>query len=180
MNETDGAFSLPPDSLDLSGEWGASRNDVRHRLTASVNSDIAAGFRVSGNVRAQSAAPYNITTGTDANADGVNNERPDGVARNAGRGAATSNVDLTLTWGVGLGQRTGVEAPRGGRGGGGRLPAAARNNELVRFEIYARANNVVNAVNPQNFSGVLTSPFFGRPTSAAAARRVVIGTRVWF
>jgi hypothetical protein len=27
---------------------------------------------------------------------------------------------------------------------------------------------------------VLTSPFFGRPTSAAAARRIVVGTRVWF
>ena len=40
--------------------------------------------------------------------------------------------------------------------------------------------NVLNLVNPLNFSGVLTSPFFGLPTSASNARRVVVGTRVWF
>jgi hypothetical protein len=35
-------------------------------------------------------------------------------------------------------------------------------------------------VNYQGFSGVLTSPLFGRATSACAARRLVLGTRVWF
>ena len=53
-------------------------------------------------------------------------------------------------------------------------------NERLRFEIYVRASNVLNIVNPQNFSGVVTSPFFGMPTSASAARRVVIGTHVRF
>jgi hypothetical protein len=187
MGETDGAFSLPPDSFDLSGEWGPGRNDVRHRIRVAVNSDLPAGFRVNANLRAQSASPYNITTGVDANGDGSNNERPPEVSRNSGRGAGTQNFDLTMTWGLRLGQRKGTDAPAGRaegltQGGQGRLPlpAAARNNELVRFEIYARANNVLNIVNPLNFSGVLTSPFFGRPTSAAPARQVVVGSRVWF
>ena len=71
--------------------------------------------------------------------------------------------------------------PRGGgQGRRGAPPAANRNNELFRIEINARANNVLNSVNPQNFSGVLTSPFFGLPTSASVARRIAIGTRVWF
>jgi hypothetical protein len=183
MNETDGAFSLPPDSYDLSLEWGPSRNDVRHRVNASLNTDVRGGFRINATARAQSASPYNITTGTDANGDGANNERPAGAGRNSARGAGTKNLDVTITWGLRLGQRTGVEAPRGGGQGRGRPgvpPAATRNNELFRFEVYARANNVLNLVNAQNFSGVLTSPFFGSPTSAAPARRVVIGTRVWF
>lgn len=189
-NETDGAFSLPPDSFDLADEWGPSRNDIRHRVNASVNTDIRGGFRINASARAQSASPYNITTGTDANGDGANNERPEGVGRNSSRGAPTKNLDVTLTWGLRLGQRATVEVPRGGGGGGGGQgrqggrqgtpPAANRNNELFRFEIYARANNVLNLVNAQSFSGVLTSPFFGRPTSASAARRIVIGTRIWF
>jgi carboxypeptidase family protein len=181
LNETDGAFALPPDSFNLSREWGASRNDLRHRLNASLNTDLYAGFRINASLRSQSAAPYNITTGLDANGDGVNNERPAGVARNAGRGEATNNVDFTLTWGVRVGQRTAAAPPRPAGGGRQRsLPAANRNNEVFRFEVYGRANNILNAVNPQSFSGVVTSPFFGRATSASAPRRVVVGTRVWF
>jgi Carboxypeptidase regulatory-like domain len=182
LNETDGAFALPPDSLDLSQEWGASRNDLRHRLNASLNTDLPAGFRINTSVRSQSAAPYNITTGVDLNGDGANNERPVGIVRNTGRGSATNNVDFTLTWGWRIGQRVidGPARPLAGRGAQRAMPAANRNNELFRFEIYARANNVLNAVNAQSFSGVITSPFFGLPTSASAARRVVMGTRIWF
>ena len=184
MGEADGAFALPPDSFDVSGEWGPARNDVRHRVAAAVNSDLPGNLRVNANLRVQSAAPYNITTGTDFNGDGSNNERPAGVSRNAGRGAGTKNLDVALTWGLRLGDRSGPAVTRGGSPeqpvGRGPLPAAARNNELFRFEIYARANNVLNIVNPQNFSGVITSPFFGRPTSTSPARRIVVGTRVWF
>jgi len=173
MNETDGAFSLPPDSFDLASEWGPSRADVRHNLTIGLNSDLAAGFRVAGTFRAQSATPYTITLGTDPNGDGVHNERPAGVSRNSERGAPTKNLDVTLTWRVGVGQGGADERAAGRRN------AAARESDR-RIELFARGSNVLNFVNPQNFSGVLTSPFFGLPTSAGNARRVVVGTRVWF
>jgi hypothetical protein len=189
MGETDGVFSLPPDRVDVTGEWGPTRGDARHRVSASLNSDLPGQFRVSANFRAQSALPYNITTGADANGDGVHNERPAGVTRNSGRGEGTQNLDLTLTWRLDLGQRQPADSARSGgdqnrptppRGASVRLPAAARDNYLFRFEVFARASNVLNLVNPQNFSGVLTSPFFGQPTSASPARRVVLGTRIWF
>ena len=175
MNETDGAFSLPPDSFDVTGEWGPSRGDLRHRVNVGMNTDLIGGFRVSANFRAQSGSPYNITTGTDLNGDGVHNERPIGVTRNSGRGAAYQNLDVALTWRLSLGQR---RSPDGLRGGVSKPPA--RDADLFRFEVFARATNVLNLVNPQNVSGVLTSPFFGLPTSASAARRIVVGTRVWF
>ena len=181
-NETDGPFTLPPDSHDLSGEWGFSRQHMRHRLNASFNTDLTAGFRVDGHVRVQAASPYTITTGLDLNGDGVNNERPAGVGRNTGRGAAIKNVDLTLTWGLRVGRRTPLAAAGQGRPGGGPAaePASGNPNPVFRFEIYGRATNALNLVNPQSFSGVTTSPFFGRPTSASAARRIVLGTRFWF
>ena len=186
LNETDGALSLPPDSVDLSREWGPSRQDVRHRLQASMNSDLKAGFRVNMNVRAQSASPYNITTGLDENRDGQSNERPAEVGRNAGRGAGTTNLDLGLVWGRSVGQRPAVNGQRGGGGGGGDDRGGGGRNDsggtagVFRFEVFVRANNVLNLVNPQSFSGVLTSPFFARATSASAARRIVIGMRGFF
>jgi hypothetical protein len=182
-NETDGALSLPPNSFDLSQEWGPSRQDVRHRVFASMNTDVKAGFRVNMNVRAQSASRYNITTGLDENRDGQTNERPAGVGRNAGRGQPTTNVDMGLVWEHSVGQRR-PTAQRGGTapGSGGReIGGGNRAAEgILRFEIFARATNVLNLVNAQNFSGVMTSPFFGRATSAAAPRRVVLGMRAFF
>src|SRR6202008_3797125 len=140
-------------------------------------------FRVNMNVRAQSASPYNITTGLDENRDGQTNERPVGFGRNAGRGEATANVDMGLVWERSVGQRTRVHAQRGGGGGGGGRDGGGGNNRategIFRFEIFARASNVLNLVNAQNFSGVVTSPFFGRATSAAAPRRLVLGIRAF-
>ena len=56
----------------------------------------------------------------------------------------------------------------------------ARQDDPFRLEMFARATNVLNVVNPQNFSGVIASPVFGLPTSAATARRVVVGTQSGF
>jgi hypothetical protein len=188
LNETDGALTLPPDTFDLSNEWGSARQDIRHRMFASMNTEVTAGFRVNVNLRAQSAAPYNITTGLDANGDGQTNERPLGVGRNSGRGEATANVDMGVVWSHSLGQRPRVSAqrgggPGGGGGGGGRREGggnSAGGDGLFRFEIFARATNVLNLVNAQNFSGVVRSPFFGLPTSASAPRRLVLGMRAFF
>ncbi len=49
-----------------------------------------------------------------------------------------------------------------------------------RFEIYVAAQNLLNHVNLMSFSGVMTSPFFGRATSALPARRVDLGIRFSF
>jgi hypothetical protein len=48
------------------------------------------------------------------------------------------------------------------------------------MEIYTQASNLFNRVNLGGFSGNLSSPFFGRATSAGAARRVEVGMNVRF
>lgn len=174
-NDSDGPLTLPPDSFHLENEWGPARQDIRHRLQWSANTNLAWGFRVNTNVRVQSAAPYTITSGLDPNGDGVNNERPDGVGRNSARGSGTRNVDLTLTWSRGVGERALPPPPRGRQNG-----PTPRPSPLVRFEFYVQANNALNQVNPQNYSGVLTSQFFGLPTSASAPRRISVGSRIYF
>jgi len=59
-------------------------------------------------------------------------------------------------------------------GGGG------AEDKRVRFELFASAQNLFNHVNPINYSGVMTSPFFAQPTAAMAARRIDVGMRVGF
>ena len=147
---------------------------------ATVTLTSASGTRRNAVANERGEVLFNITTGLDENRDGQTNERPLGVGRNAGRGEPTANVDMGIVWERSIGQRVRLNAQRGGGGGrdgGGnnRVPEG-----IFRFEIFARATNVLNLVNAQNFSGVVTSPFFGRATSAVAPRRLVLGMRAFF
>ena len=45
---------------------------------------------------------------------------------------------------------------------------------------YVQSYNLLNHMNALNFSGVMTSPFFGQPTAAAPPRRVELGARLTF
>ncbi len=77
------------------------------------------------------------------------------------------------------GQRgPGGGGPRGGAGPAGRGPG--QQNQGKRLEMFVSAQNLFNRVNYSNFVGVLTSPFYGRATSALAARRMELGWRFSF
>jgi len=138
-----------------------------------VNTDLPGNLRLNAEFQSQSATPYDVTLGTDSNGDGIFNERPTGITRNSARGEGTANLDVMVTWRIGLtaNQSASAAASVGQKTGG---------DDPFRIELFARATNALNLVNPQSYSGVLTSPFFGLPTSAASARRVTLGTRVWF
>ena len=80
-----GGISLPPDSLNLTGERGLSDSDLRHRFVLVGEAPLPwLGLRASGTVSLASAAPFNITTGQDENLDGITTDRPPGVRRNSG------------------------------------------------------------------------------------------------
>ena len=80
-----------------------------------------------------------------------------------------------LSWGRGFGHRK----PSGGgagpmmrivRGGESDMPPdggpVSAPDRRVSLEVYAAASNLTNHVNDLGYVGVMTSPFFGRPTSA--------------
>ena len=56
----------------------------------------------------------------------------------------------------------------------------AATSTRYSIELYVQLFNALNHFNAVNFSGVLTSPFFGRATSAAPPRRAEIGARLNF
>jgi hypothetical protein len=200
-NHANNATALPADSRNPDAEWGPSSQDIRHRLFATVNYTFPLRIRANITNQYASAAPYTITTGSDDNRDGVSNDRPTGVGRNAERSASRFDTNLRVTRTFGFGGPRGVEGggpggagpggggrgPQGGFGGGGPGGGGGRgagpggnNDQRFSMEIYTQAFNVFNRVNYGTFSGNLRSPFFGRPTSSAQARRVEVGLNLRF
>ena len=89
------------------------------------------------------------------------------MPRNSETGPARFGLDLTFTKEIRAGA-TDLSAPRG-RGGGERL---------VRFQ--ARVYNLLNLTQVRGYSGVLSSPLFGRPTGYLQGRTVRLSMHVDF
>jgi hypothetical protein len=85
------------------GEWGPTGQDERHRLVATGVFELPKGVQVSPVFQLASARPYNLTAGSDLNADGNNNDRfidpatGKQVSINAGRGDNTVVLDVRAT-----------------------------------------------------------------------------------
>jgi hypothetical protein len=186
-DETDSVFGLPADNDKLAAERGPALGFARHRFMSLANLPLKRRFRLGTSLRVQSGTPYNITTGRDDNGDTVSNDRPAGVTRNTGVGRAQVDLGLRLSWNLAFGGAAPPPAgpqvrlvrgdnadPLGAMGG---MDAAGKRYGL---ELYAQAYNALNHFNALNFSGVVGSPFFGQPTSAAAPRRVELGARLTF
>ncbi len=191
-DETDSVFSLPANNFNLRAERGPSLQDTRHRFFLMSNYTLPKGLRLGTIFQANSATPYNITTGFDDNKDSTVNDRPAGASRNSARGVGRWEMSSRLSWGFGFGKPP--EAQGGGgpqvrviRAGGdsgdmlgmmGGLPGAQQKR--FRTEFFIQATNLFNTANLVGFSGVQTSPFFGQATTALPGRRIETGMRFSF
>ena len=90
------------------------------------------------------------------------------TARRGARGRAANASSVSAGW------RGDNADPLGG------MPGVDGQNKRYTVELYAQSYNTLNRVNALNVSGVVGSPFFGQPTSAAPPRRVEVGTRFTF
>jgi hypothetical protein len=191
-NDSDGALSLPANNFDLRGERGPALIDARHRMFLLTNYTVYKALRLGTILMANSATPYNVTTGFDNNGDSLLNDRPLGVTRNTARGAGRVELSTRLSWGFGFGK-----APENAGGGGPQVRvvrADSNAGEILggmssmpggqqkrfRTEFFIQATNVLNRANPVGFSGVQTSPFFGQATAAMPGRRIETGLRFSF
>ncbi len=77
--------------------------------------------------------------------------------------------------GPGGGDRGGQRGGPGGPGGRGQQPSRGPTMSFT-----ANVNNLLNNTQYGNFSGVMTSPFFGKPTNAQNWRQVNLGLRFNF
>src|SRR5262249_25405457 len=182
---------------DWRPEWARSSLDVRHRLVSNLNLKMPEDISLSVLIIANSGLPYSLTTGRDNNGDQVSNDRPPGVPRNSLTGPGSYNVNANLTKLFPLHKR---ESRRNtsSRPSGGINPATpqifgspvgpigipqgsyASNRPGPKLEFTVSANNLLNNTQLRGYSGVMTSPLFGKPTSAAAGRMVMVGLGLIF
>jgi hypothetical protein len=192
-NDSDGPFSLPADNYNPGAEWGRAAGVPSHIFSGVLNTNLTKNLRFGTSIAARTGSPYTITTGRDDNGDTVFNDRPAGIPRNSVTAPGTWDVASRLTYAFGFGERKQRAGPggqqmvviRGGPGGGagdllGAMPGGGADGKRVRFELFIAAANIFNHVNPMGYSGVMTSPFFGRPTAAGPARKIDLGMRIGF
>lgn len=163
-------FQSPQTQNDIGAERGPSDNDQRHRLVLSGTVDRGlAGFQLGWVYSYGSALPFNIVTGSDNNNDTTINDRPAGVARNAGRFPCFG--DASRTCGT---MTTDVRLSRALSLGG------ARRLELMieGFNIFNRAN-VVN-INNTIGNGSTPSPTFKQITAVNDMRQLQLAVRCTF
>ena len=180
-NDTDGAFNPPPGNStgSLAAEWGASNNDVRHRVNAFLTSQQIKNFTANLNFNASSGSPYTMRTGVDTNGDLIFNDRPDGIGRNTLRGDGTMTLNGNFVYTFLFG-RTISNLPPGIRidGIGGTLNVQTVQIDpqpRFRLSIVVNAQNLTNRTNYTGYSGTLTSLFFGQPTAAQSMRKIDVG-----
>ncbi len=186
INEADGPLSLPADNFDLRAERGPAGDDRRHRFIVTTGIGLPKGWRLTPTFLYASPLPYNVVTGRDDDGDTAFNDRPLGLTRNSARGAASWNVNMRLSWLFGFGK-----ASESARTGSAQITVQAGDygairdqfgalQKKLRFSFYLQATNLFNHFNATNFVGVMTSPFFGRPTAALPARQIESGVKFSF
>ncbi len=182
-DNTDGAFAIPA-SANLEDEWGPSMFDRRHFGHFSVTSSAIRNLTARLGINGSSASPLTIRTGTDDNGDLVFNDRPAGVGRNSARTVSQWNSNAGLTYGFTLGKKQvtsggGVQI-MGSPAGLTVNPTAAQTIPRYRLNLAVNIQNLLNKPVYSGFSGIMTSPFFLKPTSAFGVRRITFNTNVSF
>ncbi len=174
-NNTDGDFILPPGAL--ADQWGPSFLDIPSRLTFNFISLQIRRMQISGTVSQQSGVPYTETTGFDTNGDGIFNDRLAGVGRNTLRTEDQWGLSMYAAYMISFRKRaTAITGIRATEFTGGSVSNVAAFSDTVRYRMTfsVQAQNLTNRDNFAGYSGVLTSPFFGRPTMVLNPRRVVL------
>jgi hypothetical protein len=182
-NNTDGAFSTPATG-NLIDEWGTAAGHARHRYFGGIYSEAFRSVGMQVWMNGSSAVPYTIQTGFDDNGDLIFNDRPTGVARNTGRTSAQYQLNMWAGYSFTFGPR--LQLPPGvwfspGSGGSVQVTTVTMPEQgRYRMSINFQVQNLTNRANYIGYSGILTSPFYGRPTQAQNARRMMLGFGLGF
>ena len=158
-NNTSGITWFPANSYAPGADWGRSDNARRHRLnllgTYQAHDWIALGTALS----VYSGAPVNVTTGGDANNDGLALDRPGNEPRNLLHGPGYLDLDFNLSHDFFF-RRDKKTGPK--------------------TTLAVGSFNVLNHTNDLPYIGVLNSSFFGTAVAAQPARRMQFNLSIAF
>jgi len=172
-NDTNGPFMLPATGR-LADEWGPANGDIRHRVNLTLNNQIVRNLLVGLYFNGNTAPAYTLLTGRDDNGDGVFNDRPALFGRNTLRASGQTTLNVFLAYQFAFG-RTAPLPPGIGVFGGGNA-AQVRTFDVgtarYRIQVYVQAQNLTNQANYMGYSGTMTSPFVGKPTTVGNMRKI--------
>ena len=151
--------AVPVDNYNLRADWGLIASPI-HYLDVTANARLPLGLFLTTVVSANSGRRWTITTGRDDNRDTRATDRPPGVKRGSEDAPNSVTTDFNISKAFFLG---------GGTGGSG-----------TNLNVFANMTNAFNRNNLGPPSGVLTSPNFGRSTSALNPREIEAGLRFQF
>lgn len=135
--------------------FGPTDNDVRHRFTGNLIYGLPYDIQVSSIVTANSAPPFDHTTGNDENFDFIRNDRPVGVGAWALRGDKFFQMDL-------------------------RLAKKFLINEDMTAEVLWEMFNLTNRANLVNYNGNARSSTFNKARGALPQFQGQFGLRFTF
>ena len=186
----------------LSEERGRSDQDIRHNFVLSTIWDLSYfpndnklhylfnGWTISTITTLKSGSPLTITTGSDNNRDGQSTDRPNVVANprldpNRGRSVVVTKWFNTAAFAANPVGTDGNASPNllDGPGTKNIDVAIFRNvaiHENVRLQFRAEMSNAFNMVNLSDPNSTLSSPQFGKITSAKNMRQAQLGLRLVF
>lgn len=158
-NNTGGITFFPANSYNPTAEWARSNTDQRNRLNLLGTINASHWFDLGLILELYSGVPFDVTTGSDKNHDGVLTDRPANVPRNSGHGPGYANLDLNLshTFLVGL-----------------------HDGQPENLRIGLSSFDVFNHPNDMPYIGVTTSPFFGQAVAAYPPRRMQVSAEFTF
>lgn len=191
------------DYRNLTLDRGRSDNDRRHVAVGSLiwNLDyfhgqsavlkhILNGWEASAIITLQSGTPFSVTTGSDSNLDGNNNDRAMLIGNpfldpNRGRDQTTAMWFNTAAFGKvangvdGTAARNLMDKP-GSKNVDGGLFRTFHFSERMAVQLRGEFTNAFNIVNLGGPTTTLSSSQFGQIRSASSMRQVQLGARMTF
>lgn len=177
---------FPESTYQPTKDWARPTGSPTHSLFAVIIFSLPFKIGSTTNLSVASGVPYDITTGSDNNGDGVFNDRPSLVSnigpgvyptrfgllsinqpngnlqRNLGTMPATVHLDLALNRSFTLKEKRG----------------SIVHQQTLRFD--ARSSNLLNHANYTAVDGTVETPQFTQPVTADYGRRIEFGARLSF
>jgi hypothetical protein len=146
----DSPFSYPERQGRLASEWARSAGFAPHSVTVAGSLRLPHGVYAVVTDTWQNGVPYNITTGADADRNGLFNERG-GRARNSGMSPAQHLLSVHASRRL-------------------QLPGNGWLKDRMRLSVGVHLENILNHRNYTSLGSVVGSPTLGQPLSATSSR----------
>jgi len=162
-SNSDGPWAVPQTGK-IGDDWGPGPGDQPYRLQVLLTSTQIRTVTANLTYLANSGPVYTQTTGNDDNHDGFVSDRPIGLGLRSLRGAGQAVLNARVQYTV--------QARSAGTSPG--------QQARYRLNLFVSVQNLTNHQNLGGYSGVMTSPFFRKPTLAVNPRRVDFGMNLTF